>query len=133
MEVLRTLWWRLRDAWPPNRVVTALTPLLFAPAAGWIATRLAELGFEPDAGQFTAIFISGATVAVGAAWKWLDGWSKWEQTAAADEAAPVEDLHPDDYAADPALWDAETDDPEFAEDAAREEYDRLPPDAGDAA
>ena len=72
----------LRDKFPPNRVVAFLTPIIFAPLAGTISAWLAEkaplIHANLSADQLTAIFIAGALTALGAAYKWLDGWQKHE-------------------------------------------------------
>ena len=67
----------LQATFPISRVVALLTPVLAA-VAGWLATRLGELGFEPDEAQMTALFVSGAAAAIAAGYKWLDGRQKWE-------------------------------------------------------
>ena len=77
--------WRAR--WPPyrnlkpNRVVTALTPLVFAPLAGAISVFAAANvpGLDIDTGQLQAVFIAGATIAFGKAALWLKGWQDFEQ------------------------------------------------------
>lgn len=63
---------------PPNRVVVLLTPLVFAPAAGYVTALVAKQvpGIHLDSGELTALFIAGATAAVVKAYKWLDGWQK---------------------------------------------------------
>jgi hypothetical protein len=65
----------------PNRVVTALTPLVFAPLAGAISVFAAANvpGLNIDAGQLQAVFIAGATIAFGKAALWLKGWQDFEQ------------------------------------------------------
>jgi len=63
-----------------SRIVALLTPI-FAGLSGWIATLIAEhLPGAPqlDQGELTAVFVTGAAAALGAAWKWLDGRAKWE-------------------------------------------------------
>jgi hypothetical protein len=63
-----------------SRIVTLLTPI-FAGLAGWVCQLAAQyLPGTPslDEGELTAIFIAGATAAVAAAVKWLDGRSKHE-------------------------------------------------------
>src|SRR5262245_57400824 len=67
----------------PNRVVAVLTPLVFAPAAGWIASWAARNmpGLPKlDPTQVTAVFIAGATIAFGKAALWLHGWQQFMQT-----------------------------------------------------
>jgi hypothetical protein len=61
----------------PNRIVVFLTPLVFAPAAGWVTAWVAKnLPGVPalDTTQVTALFIAGATIAFGKAALWLHGW-----------------------------------------------------------
>jgi hypothetical protein len=68
-----------------NRIVALLTPLVFAPAAGWVTAWAARNapGLPPlDSTQLTALFITGATVAFGKAALWLHGWQKYEARAA---------------------------------------------------
>ena len=62
-----------------NRVVALATPL-FAAAAGWVATWLAENvpGVTIDQGALEEIFIAGALVALAPAAQWLHGWQKYE-------------------------------------------------------
>lgn len=60
-----------------ERVVALLTPV-FAAAAGWLSVEVATLvGVQIPRGDFTAIFITGAASALGAALKWLHGRSQW--------------------------------------------------------
>lgn len=68
----------LQKKFPPNRVVVLLTPLVFAPAAGYVATLVAKQvpGVHLDSSQLVALFIAGGTAAVVKAYKWLDGWQK---------------------------------------------------------
>lgn len=71
----------LLNAFPLNRVVTFLTPV-FAIVAGWAATQAARYapglpGFGQE--ELTAIFVTGALAAGAAAYKWLDGWVKYEE------------------------------------------------------
>ncbi len=75
----------------PNRVVTALTPLIFAPLAGAISVFAAANvpGLEIDTGQLQAVFIAGATIAFGKAALWLKGWQEFEQR---DVAVATTDL-----------------------------------------
>lgn len=68
-----------------NRIVALLTPLIFAPAAGWLTAWAARNapGLPPlDSTQVTALFITGATIAFGKAALWLHGWQKSEARAA---------------------------------------------------
>jgi hypothetical protein len=62
-----------------NRAVALATPL-FAAAAGWVATWLADNvpGVSIDQGALEEIFIAGALVALAPAAQWLHGWQKFE-------------------------------------------------------
>jgi hypothetical protein len=66
-----------------NRVVALATPL-FAAAAGWVATWLADNvpGVSIDQGALEEIFIAGALVALAPAAQWLNGWQKYEARVA---------------------------------------------------
>lgn len=77
----------------PNRVVTALTPLVFAPLAGAISVFAAANvpGLEIDSGQLQAVFIAGATIAFGKAGLWLKGWQEFEKREGAVATADRED------------------------------------------
>jgi len=58
-----------------GRIVVLLTPV-FAGLAGWLAQLAAtHLPGAPtlDATELTAVFVAGATLAVGAVVKWLNG------------------------------------------------------------
>lgn len=70
----------LQEKFPPNRVVILLTPLVFAPASGWVAAYVAEHfpGLSLDEAAVTGVFIAGALSAVTLAYKWVDGWQKAE-------------------------------------------------------
>jgi hypothetical protein len=71
-----------------NRVVALATPL-FAAAAGWVATWLADNvpGVSIDQGALEEIFIAGALVALAPAAQWLHGWQKWEAREADSQHA----------------------------------------------
>jgi hypothetical protein len=98
----------------PNRIVAFLTPLVFAPAAGFVATFAAEQGLNVDSGRLEEIFIAGALIALAPALQWLHGWQKWEQREAEADAmaerldtvgavaAPMaaDDLSPEEYGYD---------------------------------
>jgi hypothetical protein len=73
----------------PNRIVALLTPLVFAPLAGVIATWAAENlpGVTVPRESVEEIFIAGALIALAPAAQWLHGWQKWEQGKLAVEAA----------------------------------------------
>lgn len=74
----------------PNRAVTALTPLVFAPLAGAIsvfaAANVPGLGIDTE--QLQAVFIAGATIAFGKAALWMKGWQAFEQRV---DAVPTPD------------------------------------------
>jgi hypothetical protein len=103
----------------PNRIVAILTPLVFAPVAGGIATWLAEHfpGAGVDEEQLTAIFIAGSLIALAPAVQWLNGWQKWEAREA--EAAREAELAETETAAavvideEPGLYEEFTDEGEF--------------------
>ena len=63
-----------------NRIVALLTPLVFAPLAGfastWAAEHLPGVDIPPD--QMEQIFIAGALIALAPAAQWLHGWQKHE-------------------------------------------------------
>lgn len=70
---------------PLNRVVVILTPLIFAPLAGFISLQLAKLGIdlktETAQGVIVsgAVFLSGVVIAFLKSKKWLQGWQDWEK------------------------------------------------------
>jgi hypothetical protein len=106
----------------PNRIVAILTPLVFAPVAGGIATWLAEHfpGAGVDEEQLTAIFIAGSLIALAPAVQWLNGWQKWEarEADAAREAELAEIESPAAVVIDeePGLDEEFMDEAEFALD-----------------
>lgn len=73
----------------PNRVVAVLTPLIFAPAAGAIATWIANNipGAEISARNLEEVFIGGALIGLAPAAQWLHGWQKYEARKAEQENA----------------------------------------------
>lgn len=78
----------LQTKFPVNRVVVLLTPL-FVAASAWVSGYVAQHfpGLPAlSAGEVTALMIAGAAAAVGAAYKWIDGWQKHE--AQLHSAAP---------------------------------------------
>jgi hypothetical protein len=79
-----------------NRVVALATPL-FAAAAGWVATWLAENvpGVSIDQSALEEIFIAGALIALAPAAQWLHGWQKWEaRQADAQQAVEIANAAP---------------------------------------
>ena len=79
-----------------NRVVALATPL-FAAAAGWVATWLAENvpGVSIDQSALEEIFIAGALIALAPAAQWLHGWQKWEaRQSEAQQAVEIANAAP---------------------------------------
>ena len=70
---------------PTNRLVAILTPLVFAPLAGWISVVAADHipGLNIDSDQLQQVFIAGALIAFGKAGLWLKGWQDFEKVQAA--------------------------------------------------
>jgi hypothetical protein len=106
----------------PNRLVTILTPLVFAPLAGAVSVWAADHvpGLSVDSGQLQAVFIAGALIAFGKAGLWLKGWQNWESAQntvpeeVANDVALAATIDPDDAAEpdvgdDPALADEDPD------------------------
>jgi hypothetical protein len=73
----------------PNRIVAVLTPLVFAPLAGAIATWIANNvpGAEVPARNLEEVFIGGALIGLAPAAQWLHGWQKYEARRAEEETA----------------------------------------------
>jgi hypothetical protein len=73
----------------PNRMVAALTPVVFAPLAGAISVLAAKYfpGVDIPSGSVEAIFIAGATIAFAKAGLWLKGWQEYEKRDADADAA----------------------------------------------
>lgn len=107
MDERRSIWTFIRNAFPINRVVALLTPVAATVGglcAAWLANH-APLIADQVGGEagLTAIFIAAAGSIVGMAYKWLDGWAKYEQTTALSDPAmfPLpDDIHPDDTGID---------------------------------
>jgi hypothetical protein len=79
-----------------NRAVALATPL-FAAAAGWVATWLAENipGVTISQDALEEIFIAGALIALAPAAQWLHGWQKWEaRQAEAQQALEIANAAP---------------------------------------
>jgi hypothetical protein len=94
-----------------NRFVALLTPLVFAPLAGFVSTWAAEhmpgVDIPPD--KLEQVFIAGALIALAPAAQWLHGWQKFEAREA-DAQHAVELAH----AAPPTLIAVDSDvDAEF--------------------
>lgn len=73
----------------PNRTVAALTPLVFAPAAGAISALAAKHGLDIDGAELSAIFVTGATIAFAKAGLWMKGWQAYEKRELDARDAPV--------------------------------------------
>jgi hypothetical protein len=73
----------------PNRIVAVLTPLVFAPLAGAVASWLAQHfpGIDVKQSDVQEIFIAGAAIALAPAAQWLHGWQKHEAREAETERA----------------------------------------------
>jgi hypothetical protein len=80
----------------PNRLVTVLTPLVFAPLAGTISVLAAKHfpGIDIDSDHVQQVFIAGALIAFGKAGLWLKGWQDWEK---------AQDVVPEDVVNDAGL------------------------------
>jgi hypothetical protein len=110
-----------RNQMTPNRIVALLTPLVFAPLAGAIATWAADNlpGVQVPQSALQEVFIAGALIALAPAAQWLHGWQKWEQreadAAVAAEAADVAELEHFDMP-EPSFDDEDFDDPLLLED-----------------
>jgi hypothetical protein len=84
----------LSQQFTPGRVVAVLTPLVFAPAAGAVSVAAAKYlpGVTIDPGKLQAIFIAGATVALGQGALWLKGWQDYEKRQEAVPAGVSNDM-----------------------------------------
>jgi hypothetical protein len=104
----------------PNRIVAVLTPLVFAPLSGAVATWIADRvpGIEITDTELTGIFVGGALIALAPALQWLHGWQKFEAREAEIQRA-VEVAH---ASAAPAALSASEVDDEF-DDEFDDEYD----------
>ena len=73
----------------PNRIVAVLTPLVFAPLAGAVATWIADNvpGADISASSLEEVFIGGALIGLAPAAQWLHGWQKYEAREAEKESA----------------------------------------------
>lgn len=119
MSYLLTVYDRLRAAFPVNRVVALLAPILVglaATAATWIADHLPLIADQLGPKQLEGVFIATAAAGVAAVYKWLDNWRHHEDslrglsgfppTAEADSIPPKFDGQ--------ALVDTDTDDADEA-------------------
>ena len=117
---------------PLNRVVALATPL-FAAAAGWVATWLAENvpGVSISQDSLEEIFIAGALIALAPAAQWLHGWQKWEaRQADAQQALEIANAAPPtliavDASGDGGLFDESGEFDELDELDALEDLDDL--------
>jgi hypothetical protein len=106
-----------------NRVVALATPL-FAAAAGWVATWLADNvpGVSIDQGALEEIFIAGALVALAPAAQWLHGWQKFEaRQSDAQQALEIANAAPPTLVA----VEADVDESPFDELGEFDELDEL--------
>lgn len=73
----------------PNRIVAVMTPLVFAPLAGAVATWIADNipGADISASSLEEVFIGGALIGLAPAAQWLHGWQKYEAREAEKESA----------------------------------------------
>ena len=73
----------------PNRIVAVLTPLVFAPLAGAVATWIADNvpGTTISASSLEEVFIGGALIGLAPAAQWLHGWQKYEAREAEKSSA----------------------------------------------
>lgn len=82
-----------------NRIVVLLTPLVFAPAAGWLTLFAAKHGITMPKDKVVtseieaATFVLGALIAYAKAHHWLRGWQKYEQEIAPFLAEVADDTH----------------------------------------
>jgi hypothetical protein len=114
----------------PNRIVAVLTPLVFAPLAGAVASWVAENfpGVSVSESSLEEIFIAGALIALAPAAQWLHGWQKYEAREAEAEnavrlavAGVVPQIAAEPTFAAPAPEPA----PEFEEPASSADLDEL--------
>lgn len=93
-----------RESFTPNRVIAVLTPLVFAPLAGIVATWLAQHfpGLNLGKDSLEQVFAVGALAALAPAAQWLHGWQKFE----ARQDALGHDLALAAISADPESLDA---------------------------
>ena len=89
----------------PGRVVAIATPV-FAALAGFISSKAAEVGLDLNAGELQAIFIAGATLALGPALLWLKGWQDWEKLQALSPAGVSSDLRLEEATAERSMVSA---------------------------
>jgi hypothetical protein len=108
----------------PNRVVAVLTPLVFAPAAGGVATWIANNipGASIPASKLEEVFIGGALIALAPAAQWLHGWQKYEARKAEQETA-VELANVAAAAPAPAAPEADFVEADLADEV--EEFDQV--------
>lgn len=102
MSLIREIYAKLREAWPLNRFVVAITPLITLASAAisgavatWVAVHFP--GLPPiDPGWLAGIFAaSGVTTATSfflMARKWLDGHIQYEKLLADPSFQPLVQL-----------------------------------------
>lgn len=86
---------RVEAAWPVNRVVAVLGPIVFVPIAGFLASwTAAHFPGLPaiNSNWLAGIFALGAASALAAVYKWLDGWQKHEDRQHWASTASLEDI-----------------------------------------
>ncbi len=78
-----------------GRFVAIITPF-FVVFAGWLAGVVAKAvpGAHLDRGQIVAFMIAVSTAALGAGWKWLQGWQQHEQNVADGKSPPIQQAAP---------------------------------------
>lgn len=113
-QMIGDAWARFQVAWPPNRIVVLLTPLVFAPLAalitGWVASHVPGAPEISDTAVVGAM-AAGFLVAWDSARRWLNRWVEVEDAPPVDE---LDDVDPHDGWED--ANEAPVDDPpEFSE------------------
>jgi hypothetical protein len=75
--------------------IALITPF-FTVFAGWLSGLVANNipGVTLDQNQIVAFMVAVATVILGAAYKWLDGWQKHEARVSQGDAVPVKPAQP---------------------------------------
>jgi hypothetical protein len=73
-----------------GRWVALFTPV-FVVVAAWAAGRVAQLvpGAHLDQTELVSLMVAGATAALAAAWKWVEGWQQHELLVAQNKEKPL--------------------------------------------